>query len=1198
VAVRCGARKEGTGDPCQTPRRGTVESVDPSTVDPSAATGASVGESSFCHLHVHSDFSALDGACKIDDLVRRAAEAGMPAVAVTDHGVLSGAVQLYLKAKGAGVKPIVGLEAYVVEDRFRKEAGHQEERWHLTLLARDEVGYRNLLGLSSKSFIEGYYVKPRADYELLREHAEGIICLSGCPTGRLSRSLEHGRMKEAEEEVQRLVDIFGRENVYIEIQMTGIDELAHVPPRLAELAGRMGLPLVATNDVHYLEARDAQPHDALLCVQTGARLEEEKRMRFSSQEFYFKTEAEMLEAFRDYPEAVSNTKVVADRCDLSLEFDRILLPHYDVPEGFESEAAYLRHLCEEGLERRYGGEPSAEVRERLEMELQVIETMRFPPYFLIVWDFVAYAKGSGIPVGPGRGSAAGSLVSYLLGITDLDPLEYDLLFERFLNPARISMPDIDIDFSVEGRERVIEYVAQKYGRDRVAQIATFGTIKARQAIRDAARVMDVPYNVADRIAKLIPEGPKATLDDCMRDKQDLRVEYDKDETVKKVVDMARPLEGLIRQDSIHAAGVVISDRPLTDYLPLMQKGDAEIVTQVPMGDVEKLGLLKMDFLGLRNLDVLAGAQAIIRESGHADFDLEAIPLDDARTYRMLAAGDSEGVFQFESSGMREALRDVCPTRFEDLIALVALYRPGPMEYIPQYARNKRNPDGITFPDPRLEPILRPTYGVAIYQEQLMEIAKRIGGFSPAEADDLRKGIGKKIHAILDRLEPKFRRGAVENGTETRVVDHLWSLMEKAGDYSFNKSHAACYALIAYRTAYLKANFPVEYMAALISSVMNTKDKVPFYVGVADDMGIEVLPPDVNESSMDFRVVEGRIRFGLNAVKNVGEGAIRLIIAARENSGPFRDIFDFCERVDPGVLNKRALESLIKAGALDSTGSSRKGMLHVLGQAMANGQKKMADEAAGQGSIFDLMGTAGTAAETAAAAENGSAGQPVPIPADDFSKEELLRLEKETLGIFLTSHPLRDLRRQIRDEAEHLISELGGLNDGQVTTIIGMVSRVKKLTTKSGDQMAFVVVQGIEDSIEMTVFPKLFSDTRELLSEDRLVKIRGRVERREDIETKFVPFAIEPFVPKTGEEPVCIKLDAEGVPSDILEDLKSILTNFPGRCPVELHLDTEQGCVRMLCGKDYRVDPQTSLFAELRVLVGETGVFQYDPALSA
>ena len=1162
-------------------------------MDPITPTSEPVPSASFCHLHVHTDFSALDGACKIADLVAKAVESGMPAVAVTDHGVLSGAVQLFREATAAGIRPVIGFEAYVVEDRNHKEAGHHEDRWHLTLLAENDEGYRNLLALSSRAFLEGYYGKPRVDYALLREHQAGLICLSGCPTGRLSRALEHGRMAEAETEIERLVDIFGREDVYIEIQIAGIKDLEHIPARMAELAARVDLPLVATNDVHYLGANDAEAHDVLLCVQTGSRIEEEKRLRFSSQEFYFKSEAEMLEAFRDYPEAVSNTLIVAERCQVTMDFDRILLPQYPVPEGAGSELEYLRTLCEEGLTRRYGPTPGPEARERLEMELRVIAEMGFPPYFLIVWDFVSYAKRSGIPVGPGRGSAAGSIVSYILGITDLDPLAYDLLFERFLNPARISMPDIDIDFSVEGREKVIDYVAQKYGRDRVAQIATFGTIKARQAIRDAARVMDVPYSTADRIAKLIPEGPKATLEDCLREKQDLRVEYDNDPEVRRVVDMARPLEGLIRQDSIHAAGVVISDRPLTDYLPLMQKGEAEVVTQVPMGDVEKLGLLKMDFLGLRNLDVIAGAEHIIRESGRPDFDLETVPLDDERTYSMLAAGDSEGVFQFESSGMREALREVAPTRFEDLIALVALYRPGPMEYIPQYARNKRAPESVTFPDERLEPILRPTHGVAIYQEQLMEISKRIAGFSPAEADDLRKGIGKKIRAILDRLEPKFRQGALANNTKQSVVNHLWSLMEKAGDYSFNKSHAACYALIAYRTAYLKANFPVEYMAALISSVMNTKDKVPYYVGVANDMGIEVLPPDVNESSLDFRVVEERIRFGLNAVKNVGEGAIRLIIESREEAGPFRDIFEFCERVDPSVVNKRALESLIKCGALDSTGSSRKGMLHVMAQAMANGQKTQADTAAGQGSIFDFMG-AGEASDTVSGTSR-VARRPVPIPEEDFSKQELLRLEKETLGIYLTSHPLRDIRRQVREEAEHLIAEVSGLQDGRVTTIVGMVGRVRKVATKSGEQMAFIIIEGIEGSIEITCFPKLYSDARDLLEEDRLVKIRGRVERREDSEAKFIPFSVDPFVPRTGAEPVCIKLDGTNVPRTVLDDLKAILANFPGACPVEMHVATNAGCTRMRCGKDYRVDPQTSLFAELRALLGEGGVFRQDPA---
>jgi DNA polymerase-3 subunit alpha len=1142
-------------------------------------------KSRFCHLHVHSDFSALDGACKVKDLVRKAAEHGMPAVALTDHGVLSGAIQFYQEARAVGVKPLIGIEVYVVEDRLRKEA-QGEERWHLTLLAGNKRGYENLLKLGSRAFLEGYFYKPRVDYQILREHSEGVVCLSGCPTGRLSRALQNGRFDEARREIERLESIFGRDRLFIEIQQTGIEELAHVPARLAELAAETGLPLVATNDVHYLGEADAAAHDVLLCIQTGSRLSEEKRMRFSSEEFYFKTEAEMLEAFADYPQAVENTLLVAEACDLELELGGILLPSYPVPEGYD-ELGYLRHLCDEGLVRRYGEEAAAsraDLRERLEMELATIEQMGFPAYFLIVWDFVAYAKSNGIPVGPGRGSAAGSLVSYLLGITDLDPLAYDLLFERFLNPARISMPDIDIDFSVEGRDKVIAYVAEKYGRDRVAQIATFGTIKARQAIRDAARVMDVPYNVADRIAKLIPEGPKVTLDDCLKDKQELKAEYDKDELVKQVVDMARPLEGLIRQDSIHAAGVVISDRPLTDYLALMQKGDAEVVTQVSMNDVEKLGLLKMDFLGLRNLDVIDSAVRIIREGGEPDFDLEKIPLDDPQTYDMLAKGDSEGVFQFESSGMRDAMREIVPNEFADLIALVALYRPGPMEFIPQYARNKRDPSLVKLPDPRLEPILKPTYGVAIYQEQLMEISKLIAGFTPSEADDLRKGIGKKDRRILDRLQPKFLEGAKANATEPKVAGHLWGLMEKAGDYSFNKSHAACYAFIAYRTAYLKANYPVEYMAALISSVMNTKDKVPFYVNVAHDMGIEVLPPDINESSLDFRVVEGRIRFGLNAVKNVGESAIRVILESRAGDGPFRDLYDFCRRVDMGVVNRRALESLIKAGALDSLKASRRGMLQVLPQAMSQGQKAQEDSASGQGSIFDLADGSDP--------ESAYTGPPVAIPPEDFSREQLLALEKETLGLYLSSHPLRDLRPYIRSEADNLISELPSLSDGSITRVIGMIAAVKKITTKrSGETMAFVTVEGLEGAVEMLCFPAIYNENSALLVEDKVVRIKGRVDRKDESETKLIPLEIEEFVPRTGLEPVSILLDGAQYPRSVLTDLKHILDRFPGACPVEVHVSTPLGRRSLRMGDHYKVDPQTSLFAELKVLLGEECVRQ-------
>lgn len=1153
---------------------------------PDAAQGAATIQGDFCHLHVHTHYSALDGACKVDALVARAVELGMPAVAITDHGVLSGIIQFYQECRKAGIKPIIGLEAYVVEDRLRKE-GNNEERWHLTLLARDDTGYKNLLRLGSLAFLEGYYYKPRMDYELLSRHADGLICLSGCASGRLSKALQFGQFAAADAEVERLLRIFGEGNVYLEMQETGIAELAEINPRMAELARRTGLKLVATNDVHYLRESDAAAHDVLLCIQTGSRLSEENRLRFSSEEFFFKSAEEMFRAFAKYPEAVANSLEVAERCNVSIDLENMLIPHFPVPAGYD-EKTYLREKCEEGLRRRYGTDIAPEIRERLESELVVVEKMGFSAYFLIVWDFVTYAKNAGIPVGPGRGSAAGSLVSYLLGITDLDPMKYDLLFERFLNPDRISMPDIDIDFSVVGREKVIDYVAEKYGRDHVAQIATFGTIKARQAIRDAARVMDVPYGQADRIAKLVPEVLNITLDTCLADpKCELRQAYDSDELVRQVVDMARPLEGLIRQDSIHAAGVVISKGPLTEHLPLMQKGDAEVVTQVSMTDVEKLGLLKMDFLGLRNLDVIDSAVKIIRAEGRSDFSIETIPLDDERTYQMLARGDSEGVFQFESSGMREALREIQPTRLDDLIALVALYRPGPMEFIPQYARNKRDPQGIVYEDPRLEPILSATYGVAIYQEQLMEISKRIGGFTPAQADDLRKAIGKKIRAKLDQLEPKFRAGAEASGTAPKVIDYLWSLMEKAGDYSFNKSHAACYALISYRTAYLKANYPVQYMAALISSVMDTKDKVPFYVNVANDMGIEVLPPDINESVLDFRGVEGRIRFGLNAVKNVGETAIRAILEARERGGPFRDLFDFCERVDLGVVNGRAIESLVKAGAFDAIGPSRRGMLTVLPQAMAYGKKIRADADKGQGSIFDLLGEAG-----GVAANGDHDASRVPIPEHDYTKEQLLALEKEALGLYVSSHPLKDIRHEIRREAGHLISELNEVADGTITTVVGMVSSVKRITTKkSGETMAFVTLEGLEGSVEIVCFPAVFQENKDLLVEDKVIKVKGRVDHKDEAETKFIPLQMEAFTVRTGREPVALTVDGDNVPSTVLDDLKRILTRFPGQCSVDMYVRIGDGVRRLRFGDGFRVDPQATLFAELKELLGDDCVVQ-------
>ncbi len=936
-----------------------------------------MSEAPFVHLHVHSEYSILDGACRIPALAARAAELEMPAVSLTDHGSLAGAVELHREARKQGIKPIVGCEVYVADDRRRQEKGYA----HLTLLAESNEGYANLIKLSSLGYLEGYYYKPRVDWELLERHATGLVALSGCLSGRVCKALEENRPQDAAADLDRLVQVFGRDSTYVEIQNAGLEAQQRINPQLAKLAEATGLPLVATGDVHYLLHEDARAHEALLCIQSGDSLKNPNHWRFDTDQFFFKTPAEMAADFPAFPEALRRTLEVAERCSVTIETDRLLLPRFPTP-GDRDAFEYLAELCEAGLARRYES-VGPELRDRLQFELKTISEMGFADYFLIVWDFVHFAKTNGVQVGPGRGSAAGSLAAYCLEITDVDPMRYGLLFERFLNPGRKSMPDMDIDFSVAGRDRVINYVADKYGRDRVAQIITFSTMMARAAVRDAGRVLEIPYGSVDKVAKLIPEGPKVYLDDCLKPGQELRQAYDADPLVREIVDLAKPLEGLVRADSIHAAGVVIGDRPLIEYVPLQQKGaDQEVVTQFPMGDVEKLGLLKMDFLGLRNLDVIDEAVELI-----GDLDIESIPLDDARTYEMLRRGDAIGVFQFESSGMREALRQVKPTDFEDLIALVALYRPGPMQYIPVYARRKQGLEQVVYRDERLRPITEPTHGIAIYQEQSMEIAKQIGGFTPAEADDLRKAIGKKIHSLMASLKEKFIEGCIANGTTAQVARQLWDDMEKAQDYSFNKSHAAGYALIAYRTAWLRAHHPHEYMAALISSVMSTKDRVPFYVNACHELGIEVLPPDVNTSQVDFAVVEGKIRFGLNAVKNVGESACHAIIAARGEGEPFESIWDFTERVDPQVVNKRALESLVKSGALDSTGASRKGMADVLDQALSWGGREQADRIRGQGSIFDL-------------AEDDGAERPRHHPVistGEYEKGELLRLEKETLG---------------------------------------------------------------------------------------------------------------------------------------------------------------------------------------------------------
>lgn len=1142
----------------------------------------------FVHLHCHSEYSILDGACRIKDLVDRAVELEMPAVTVTDHGSMAGAVDLYRTAKKAGIKAIVGCEIYLVEDRRAKEPPGRRDWAHLTLLAENLEGYHNLVKLVTLGYLEGFHYKPRVDLDLLAQHSKGLIALSGCLASRVNQAIMRDGEDAARSELDLMVQIFDKNHVYVEIQDAGLEEHHKVNPVLLKLADELGLPTVGTGDVHYLRAEDADPHEVLLCVQTGDVLANDKRFKFPNKEFFLKTPDEMKRVFEPYGrDLLSPTLEIAERCNLELELGAIRLPKYDVPND-EDAFVYLTRLCEAGLIQRY---PNADdsLRQRLNFELQTIREMGFADYFLVTWDFVSFAKHEGIGVGPGRGSAAGSLVAYCLEITDVDPIRYDLLFERFLNPGRKSMPDIDIDFSVHGRERVMQYVVEKYGRDRVAQIITFGKLAAKQATRDTGRVLGLPYGVVDRIAKSIPDGVKVGFDESLKPGQELRVMYDdptpigrsddgREITTKQLIDMARPLEGLVRQDSIHAAAVVIGDRPLMEYLPLQRKGvDSEVVTQYAMGDVEALGLLKMDFLGLRNLDVIDEAVRVIEQSSGTKIDIANLPLDDEATYTMLRKGDATGVFQFESTGMRDALRQVKPTVFEDLIALVALYRPGPMANIPTYARRNNGQEAITYTDPRLEPILASTKGVYIYQEQSMLIAKELAGFTPADADDLRKAIGKKDAELMGKLKEPFMVGCEANGVDRKVAEDLWVENERSAEYSFNKAHAACYALISYRTAYLKANYPAEYMAALISSVMDTKDKVPFYVAECDSMGLEVLPPDVNSSQRDFAVVEGKIRFGLSAVKNVGENAVRAIIEARETDGRFISIWDVAERVDAQHVSSRVLESLIRAGALDSTGDPRRGMLLVLDQAVQSGRKAQADRHAGQTNLFEGLADASVG--------GGGGGSHPPVPAGEFEKKELLAGERETLGLFVSSHPLSDIADQLRRKVDVPIRELENRKEGETVTIGGIISSVRQTMTKKGDPMAFVQLEDTTGVVEVVVFSKAFTAGRPLLEQDRIVIVKGRVDQRGGGETKLVAFEVMEFDAAAVIGIVRIAVDARNAPADAIERLRRICEEYHGDHPVVVDLQTSSGNRRLRLGPGFRVRPDQALFAEISASVG-------------
>jgi len=1104
----------------------------------------------FVHLHLHTQYSLLDGACQLDKLMAKAREFRMPALAMTDHGNLFGAVDFYALASKEGIKPIVGCEVYVApKSRFERtpEDGQYEGANHLTLLVRDMTGYKNLIKLVTAGYMEGFYYKPRIDRELFAQHAKGLLALSGCLNSEFCHALLGNDDARAVETARWYMDVLGRENFYLEIQDHGLAEQRTVNQGVLRVSKKLGLPVVATNDVHYLNASDAKPHEVLLCIQTGKTMKDPDRWRFSSQQFYFKSPDEMQALFGELPEALKNTIGVAERCNLELKFGQILLPKYTVPEGHTLDS-YLRKLAEEGLRTRFES-PGPEVIQRLNRELAVIQKMGFAGYFLVVWDFISFARSRGIPVGPGRGSAAGSLVAYCLGITNIDPLRYGLLFERFLNPERISMPDMDIDFCYERRGEVIEYVTRKYGEENVSQIITFGTLGAKAVIRDVARAMGMTYADGDKIAKMVPNVLNITLEEALKDSAPLREAAERRPEVAELMETAKVLEGLTRHASTHAAGVVISNEPLIEHVPLYKGAKGEITTQYAMGAIEKIGLLKMDFLGLRTLTVIANTTRLIQQSRGVTLDMDRIPLDDANTYHLLGEARTFGVFQLESSGMRDLLRQLRPNRIEDIIALVALYRPGPMQLIPDFIERKHGRTKVTYDHPLMEEILKDTYGIMVYQEQVMRIASDLAGFSMGEADILRRAMGKKNPELMAEQRKKFVSGALAHGVPEKKAERIFGFMEQFAGYGFNKSHSAAYAIIAYQTAYLKANYPVEFMAALLTSEMADTDKIVKYIEECRAMGIEVLPPDVNESSNDFAVVGDKIRFGLVAVKNVGEAAIQSILAARREQGRFRDLYDFCQRADLRLVNKRVIESLIKCGAFDSLGARRAQLMAVVDKAMEAAAAAQRDRAHGQVSLLDMLSSAG------AVRRAGPALPDVP----EWDRPQRLAGEKETLGFYVTGHPLAEHRGLIARYTNMTTEDLASLPDKSTVRLGAIVTAIKEISTKNGDRMAFVTLEDMQGSVEAVVFPDLYRSSMLHLAKDSVVLVKGQVDIGEET-VKLLLSEVQPLtLSGNGGLPLFeVTLAGDAANSDGLRRLKAILEMHPGPSPWRLHLRLPEG----------------------------------------
>ncbi|NND85714.1 MAG: DNA polymerase III subunit alpha [Acidimicrobiia bacterium] len=1161
----------------------------------------------FAHLHVHTEFSMLDGAARVSKVMEHVAADNQPAVAITDHGVLYGVVDFTKAAATAGVKPIIGIEAYVAKgSRFDRPRGGRDY-YHMTLLAENETGYRNLIQLASKAYLEGFYYKPRMDVELLSEHAEGIIATSGCLGGPVPQMLapdavvEEGQAHEARDfekavEVAAMYqDIFGRDNYFIEIMNHDFAAQQRVLPDLRDIAKRIDAPLLATNDAHYASADEADAHDVLLCIQTGSTKDEVNRFRFNGgPDYYLKTAAEMRSLFPEdeFPGACDNTLWIAERADVQLEFDKILLPEFPVPAG-ATELGYLRDLVYAGAKKRYGDPLSDEVRDRIEHELRIIEDMGFPAYFLIVWDLIRYAKDRGIRCGPGRGSAAGAIVAYCLEITDLDPIAYGLIFERFLNPGRKEMPDIDMDFDERYRADVIQYAAEKYGSDHVAQIITFSTIKGKQAVRDSARVLGHPYGLGDRISKLWPQailGREASIADLIEEPEpgnenarafyneasELRRLYEDEDDVRETIDTARGLEGLRRQDSIHAAAVVIAPTPITDIVPIQQKGDgAEIVTQYEMHGVEDLGLLKMDFLGLRNLSIIDRALDLIEEESGTRPDIDHVDLTDEKTFDLLRKGDTIGVFQLESSGLRTLIRALEPDRFEEIIAVNALYRPGALgaNMHTMFVERKHGREQVEYPHPDLEEVLGETYGIMVYQEQVMQVSQRVAGFSMAEADGLRKAMGKKIPALMAEQREKFVAGAEDQGYGAALGEELFGLIEYFAGYGFNKSHSACYAYVAYQTAWLKANHPAEYMAALLTSTKRDKDKTSLYLNECRSLGIEVVAPDVNRSDMDFTVDDGVVVFGMSAVRNVGEGVVEKILESRRE-GPFIDVPDFLDRVDLAVLNRKTMESLIKAGAFDGMGHPRKALFLSLEDVLGATVERRRNEEAGQFSLFD--GGEATPTESPLAH----------IGSDEWDKRIRLAFEKEMLGLYISDHPLFGVEHVLRSSVTCTVPGLDERADREQVVVGGVVGAVTRRWTKNNQLMVFFQLEDLEGEVEVLCFPKAVDEYGPLIEEDAILLVKGRVDTRGDERKVIAAELVEPRL--DAGSAVHIDVKASALSREKVAALRSVLENHPGEAQVYLRL-LNGADPKVLLFNGYRVEPRSDLYAELRELFGAGSV---------